>query len=308
MTAKRFFSGLLFFILFILLIDRIIGELLEQGIYKYFDLHSKVEYLVIGSSPATLDIDKKLIEEQTGSKFAFYAQQGATSEDRLVMIKHFLSINKSHLKGVIYELTPHIFTCHGLSSNSYNLLYPYLGDSIIYHYIKGKSPSGIEFFLKRKLMTARFNDATLNFALRGLVNSHRNLKTGVADIAALQREVDQDNFWKIEIDSSCVNTFKNTVNFLSDRKINAIYIFFPIIPVVTAKEPLVVNLVESEVEGIVSVSDRPIILNYTHLLDSQPRYFYDHLHLNKEGQAAFTEQLTGDLRQINITSGSDSLK
>jgi hypothetical protein len=295
MTAKRFFSGILVFILFIFLLDRVIGELLEHGIYKYFDLHSKVDYLVIGSSPATLDIDKKLIEEQTGNKFAFYAQQGATSEDRLVMIKHFLSINKSQLKGVIYELTPHIFTCHGLSSNSYNLLYPYIGDSIIYNYIKGKSQSGMEFFLRRILITTRFNDATLNFAVRGLVNSHRNLKTGVADITGLQREVDQNNFWKIEIDSNCVNTFKNTVNFLSVSKINTIYVFFPIIPVLTAKEPLVINLVESDVKEIVSVSDQNFILNYTHLLDSKPGYFYDHLHLNKEGQVAFTTQLIGDM-------------
>lgn len=288
MTAKRFFNGIFLFLILLVVLDRISGAVLEYGIYKHFDLHSNVDYLVLGSSPATLDLSKALLEKRTGKKFAFYTQLGVTTEDRLIMLKHFLSINKSKLKGVIYELTPHIFTCKGLSENSNQLLFPYMNDKVIRDYLKIKCQSKLEYYERVIFSTSRFNEMTLNFAVRGIINDRTNLKFGIVDTIGLQKEIKANNFWKITMDTDCINTFRNTVYFLKQRQLNGTFVFFPVVHILTTAEPEKIKSVEQRVQEIVKINSGNQLLNYTILFKDSTNLFFDHLHLNVDGQKEFT--------------------
>lgn len=295
MTAKQFFSGLFLFILFIFLLDFAGGKILEYGIYKYFGLKEKADYLVIGSSPATLDLDKKMLESATGKKFAFYTQQGATSEDRLLMIRHFLSVNPGKPQAIVYEMTPHIFTCKGLSENSYQLFYPYMSDEIIEQSLQKKNIPFSEYYLRKIFHTSRFSDATLNFAIRGLLGNHTNLKFGEADTQKLKQSVANNNFWKISFDESCIETFRETEAFINEQGIKTYFLFYPVIDVLTDKEASSVAKADSMVKSMVD-TNRHEIINYTHFFDGNSRYFYDHLHLNQKGQQVFSQEIIRILR------------
>jgi hypothetical protein len=168
-------------------------------------------------------------------------------------------------------------------------LYPYIGDKVIKDYLQGKCASKFEYYEKLLFSTSRFNEMTLDFAIRGLLNNHSNLKFGVIDTVKLQNEIAHNNFWKISMDSDCIKTFRNTVLFLKQKNTKGIFVFYPIISTLTKAEPNNVNEVERIVSEMIKINTQNELKVYTHVFDNKPSLFFDHLHLNVEGQKEFTK-------------------
>ena len=296
--SLQFLLKILLFFLILLASDRIIGFILEKGIYSYFGLNEKVDYLVIGSSPSVLAIDKENIEKKLNVKVAIYAMQGATTEDRLVLLQHFFSINKSNLKLILYELTPHIFTSEGLSQNSHHLLFPFIDAPIIKSYVEKKCKTKAEFYLRVLFHTARYNDSTLNFAFRGLLDKHSNLKFGQINVEALKKTVQYNNYRKIEFDKDCISIFQNTVGYIKSKNIKCIYVFFPTVDMLNEAEPEKWREIKRIVLTYITPDSSNYLVDYNPQFDKKYHYFFDHLHLNREGQKAFSSILINDLQKI----------
>lgn len=294
----KFFVKIFLFLLLLIATDRILGFILEKGIYSYFGLNEKVDYLVIGSSPATLAIDKESIEKKLNVKIAIYAMQGATTDDRLVLLQHFFSVNKSNLKLILYELTPHIFTSEGLSHNSHHLLFPFIDDPIIKAYVQKKCTTKAEFYLRFLFHTSRYNDSTLNFAFRGLLNKHSNLKFGEINVEAVRKNIASNNYRKIAFESDCINTFQKTIEYIRSKKVKCIYAFFPTIDILNEAEPAKWSEIKKMVMFYISPDKSNYLVDYNPQFDKNYNYFFDHLHLNREGQKVFSRILINDLQKI----------
>ncbi len=296
--SLQFFLKLFLFFLLLIAADRIIGFILERGIYSYFGLNEKVDYLVIGSSPAVLAIDKDNVEKNLNVKMAIYAMQGATTEDRLVLLKHFFSINKSNLKLILYELTPHVFTSEGLSQNSHHLLFPFLDSPIIKSYVQTKCKTKSEFYLRVLFHTSRYNDSTLNFAFRGLLNKHSNLKFGEINVETMRKNIQSNNYRKIAFESDCINTFQKTIEYIRSKHVKCIYVFFPTVDILNEAEPEKWLKIKKVVSSYIAPDNVNYLVDYNPQFDKKYNYFFDHLHLNREGQKVFSRILINDLQKI----------
>jgi hypothetical protein len=294
----HFISRFILFLFLLIAADRITGYVLEGGIYSYFGLKEQVEYLVIGSSPAVLGTDKESLEKELKAKVAIYSMQGASTEDRLVLIEHFFSINKSNLKLIIYELTPHIFTSEGLSQNSHHLLFPFIGDKVIRSYVQKKCKSKTEFYLRLLFQTSRYNESTLNFAFRGLLKKHSNLKFGQINIESVRKAVQSNNYRKIAFEKDCISIFQKTVGYIRSKKIKCVYVFFPTIDILNEAEPHKWIEIKKMVSSVVSPDSSNYLIDYNPQFHKKYNYFFDHLHLNQEGQKVFSQALVNDLKNI----------
>lgn len=296
--SLHFLSKILLFLLLLFAADRVIGYILERGIYSYFGLNEQVEYLFMGSSPTVLAIDKENLEKDLNAKIAIYAMQGGTTEDRQILMEHFFSINKSNLKVIIYELTPHIFTSEGLSQNSYQLLFPFIGDQVIRSYVQKKCKSKTEFYLRILFQTSRYNESTLNSAVRGLFKKHSNLKFGEINIESMRKNIKSNNYRKIDFDHDCISIFQKSVGYIKSKKVKGVFVFFPTVDILNEAEPEKWSKIKQMVTSFVSPDNSNYLIDYNPQFDKKYYYFFDHVHLNREGQKVFSRILINDLQKI----------
>ena len=152
-------AGLLL-VLFVVL-DRLAGWVLLRGLDRYYGLDQPAAVLCVGHSHTVLGINKVALEKTLGVPVAKFAVEGANTADRLEMIRYYFRRQPASVRAVVYDVDAHSFTSAGLSSASYTLLYPFIGDPGIRAYIRRNCASATEYWLRRLLCVTRYNELTI---------------------------------------------------------------------------------------------------------------------------------------------------
>ena len=299
---KKKLKNLIIIVLIVILIfilGNIIGNyILKASLKNYYGLNIPAKLLCIGHSHTVLGIDKVLLEESLNVPVAKYCFNGANTADRLIMLKHFVESNGNNLKAVIYDVDAHAFTAKGLSSNSYQLFYPFIGDiPAIDNYIKDHANTK-EYWIKKAIPLTRYDDTRLNAALRGIMSKWGSIKYRSIDVQSFQRKIDSGNFNKISFDKDNMITFEETLKYINDKGIELYLLYIPTIDILNNAEPAKYNQAVGKLQSLSDKYKHVTFLNYNPLLASDHTIFFDSVHLNRKGQKLVTTMLAKDLNTL----------
>jgi hypothetical protein len=286
----------LLLILFIGL-DRILGRVFLGGLDRYYGLNEPAAVLCVGHSHTVLGIDKVELERQLGVPVAKFAVEGANTADRLMMIRYYFSRQPKSVRAVVYDVDGHTFTGAGLSSSSYQLLFPFIDDPEIRAYIKQNCISSTEYWLRRLFCLPRYNELTLSLAVRGYLHRWTSFKFGKVDVSRLANEIREGRFRHIEFDQENSKQFEKTVAFVCSQDSSLFLAYLPTIDVFNAAEPEKFGHTMEIFKSYAATNSSVNFLDYNETFQSRHELFRDPIHLNRDGQKEVTARLAADLRR-----------
>lgn len=282
------------FILLFFLADNLFHVFLESGLHKYYGLKEPSKIALVGHSHLMLAVNKSELEIKLGQKISKYTSEGVNVSDRKLMIEYLLKLNPK-TKVLIYGVDAWMFTGEGLSKNSYKLFLPFMDDPIVQNEIMASAPKQ-EYWQKRFIKTSRYSETSINSALRGQLSNWSNYKMGSVDTIQLKKNIKNGSFRKINSDSENKKIFEETMAYLVQRKVKVILVYVPTISYYNHAEPRKFKI---ELEYFKRIADAHKDIEYFEYLknwESNFKFFFDPIHLNPEGQAAFTQSFSQDLK------------
>lgn len=292
----RFLIKLVLFCLVLVLVDRGLSAVFLRGLSKYFGLDKPSEYLFIGHSQTVLGINKDLAEKELGGGISVYAREGAGIRDREVMLKQYFNRFPGHRPVVLYDVNARLFVPSGLSDNSYILFYPFMGDRVVDDYLTESQPDREQLWIRNAIHLTRYNDVTIRFAIRGWSGFWGNLKTTHIDPAAMRADDLRRRYGPITIDPVLLESFRRTIRLCDSAGVTLDLLYFPNLPSLTNEDTAAYSRAIDIFEQADSASHKVHFHNYNYLFTGQTSYFFDPIHLNKEGQSIFTHRLVEDLK------------
>ena len=287
---------LVLFVVVIFLADLILHNLLQSGLHKYYDLNESNKIALIGHSHLMLGVNKSTLEEQLGQKVSKYTIKGVNVADRRLMIDYLLKKNPN-TEVLIYGVDAWMFTGEGLSTNSYNHFLPFMDDAVVQNEIMSIAPPE-EFWQKRFIKTSRYSESSVNSALRGHLGNWSNYKIGSVDTVQLKKIVLQGSYRKINSEPENRKIFEETISLLMKKNLKVILVYVPTISYYNQAEP---EKFQKELVYFQRIADSHKNIEYFEYLEnweSQFSFFFDPIHLNPEGQAAFTSSFSQDLKYL----------
>jgi hypothetical protein len=294
-----------FFIAGALVLDRVLGHLLLTGLHKYYGLNEPCEVLFIGHSHTVLGVDKVALEKSLGINVAKFAVEGASAADRLVMLRYFLSQQRNTVKVVVYDVDAHTFTGEGLSSNSYQLLFPFMDQPDVSAFVRRHCGSFHEFIVRKWFRTPRFNELTLNAAVRGHLGRWDNLKRGVIDVATLQRRIDMGRFRRIQLDDTRARLFDEAAQVARENGALFVMAYIPTIDVFNRAEPEKFAEMMRRFQSWAERDAGILFWDYNRDMESRHELFFDEVHLNPAGRRVLSERLSADLKRVLAPDGTN---
>ena len=278
------------FMLLLAVLDWGIGSILEKGMRRYFGMDRKVDILCVGHSRTVLGIDAQLLERQTGLKVAKYAVNGANIVDRDAMIRQFLH-EHPEVRLIIYDVEASTFSHDGLSSNSYQLFWPFMSNPQIRAYIKTQCPSESEFLVKSIIKTSRYNEVTFFMALRGLMGMNRNLKYGRFDEQRAKRWIEKGKNRLVRIDRQSLKVFLSTMDYVNTQNVKILLIDMPNAELLNKKEYPESLKVKEIFKNLCAYYRTLLYLDLSTTYENNYDLFYDPIHLNAKGQKTITNAI-----------------
>ena len=292
---KRFLGKSLLLVVLFLTLDRLAGRIFLRGLEHYYGLDVPAQVLCVGHSHTVLGIDKVALEQALGVPVAKFALENANTTDRLLMVQHYFKCQPASVRAVVYDVDAHSFTSSGLSSSSYQLLFPFIDDPDIREYVRRNCASRTEYILRRLLCTPRYNELTLSFVFRGYLNKWSNFKFGHVNPEVLRQQIQQGRFRRIDFDRDNLCQFARMVDFVTHHHTRLYLACIPTIDILNRAEPEKFQRSMSLFTSFASTNRDIIFLNYNPQFEARHELFFDPLHLNREGQREFTKQLVRDL-------------
>lgn len=286
--------GLFIFAFFLL--DWGIAGFLEKGLFQYYGLGNENKIALVGHSHLMLGVNKLELESRLKQPVSKYTREGVNVADRELMIEQLLEENPK-LEWVIYGVDAWMFTGEGLSSNSYKLFYPFMDQDKIAGYVK-ESTSFPDYAQHKWIKTSRYNEGLINSAMRGHLSNWSNFKLGKVDVNQLEENVNNGIFRKINSDEENRKIFLRTIKNLESKGIKVVLVYVPTISIYNQVEP---EKFQKELDFFQSLADQNpslFYLEYLNQWESQYEFFFDPIHLNPDGQKAFTDSLANDLKNI----------
>jgi len=294
---KRFFGKALLLLLLFICLDRLLGGILRAGLDRYYGLDQPAVVLCVGHSHTVLGIDKVYLERELGVPVAKFAVEGANTADRLMMIRYYFSRQPNSVRAVVYDVDAHTFTGAGLSSSSYQLLFPFIDDPEMRAYIKRNCASRNEYILRRLLCVTRYDELTLSLSIRGYLRKWTSYKFGKVDVAALGQQIQEGRFRRIEFDRDNINQFENTLSFVRDNHCTLFEAYIPTMDVFNRAEPDKFQRSMEMLSKYAATNSRVVFLNYNEVFQSRHELFRDPIHLNRDGQREVSAKLAEDLKR-----------
>jgi hypothetical protein len=280
-------------------VDFAVGSVLSRGLERYFGLDAGAQILLVGHSHTVLGVDKERLEALTGLRVAKYAREGANMADREVMIRHYLERHPDSVRFVVFGVDAHSFTAAGLSKNSYQLFLPFMADPTVRDFLAAQDTiGGLEWWLRRVLHTARFNETTLALAVRGLQGNWRNYKRGQVDLARLEKQIAKGDFRRIAFNAAELAHFEAMREFLRAQGIALILAYYPTVDVFNRADPERFTEAMALLAGYANPEQGVWLLDYNVEYAGRHELFFDPIHLNVDGQAVITERLASDLNAL----------
>lgn len=282
------------FILFLLVTDRIIGRTLRTGLDRYYGMDRAATVLCVGHSRTVLGIDDGMLERKLGVPVAKFAFNGANTADRFTMIRQYLGTHSS-VKIIVYDVSAFTFTDRALSSNSYQLFYPYLDDPIAAAHIRGSAQSIDEMFWRKIFTTLRFDEVTLALSMRGYMGLRANLKAGHVDVEATRERIRRGEARRMEIDPLNVDLFEQTLAFAQSHSVRVVLVYIPTLDVLSNSDRPAHDTVMAKVKTIAARHKGTMFLDYNRELETDHGLFFDPIHMNAAGQMLVSRRLAEDL-------------
>lgn len=294
-SLKRFLGKSLLLIALFLTLDRLAGWFFLRGLEHYYGLDVPAQVLCVGHSHTVLGIDKVALEHALGVPVAKFAVEGANTTDRLLMVQHYFKCQPASVRAVVYDVDAHSFTSSGLSSGSYQLLFPFIDDPDIREYIRRNCASRTEYVLRRLFCTPRYQELTLSFVARGYLNKWSNFKFGHVNPEVVRRQIQEGQFRRIDFDRDNLSQFARMVDFVTHHHTRLYLAYIPTLDILNQAEPDKFRRSLSVFTSFASTNSDIVFLNYNPQFEARHELFFDPLHLNRDGQREFTKQLVRDL-------------
>jgi hypothetical protein len=294
LIKKSILLGL--FLLLFFLADTLLHTFLESGLHKYYGLKEPSQIALVGHSHLMLGVNKSALETHLGQKVSKYTSEGVNVSDRKLMIEYLLKMNPN-TKVLIYSVDAWMFTGEGLSNNSYKLFLPFMDDAVVQNEIKSIAPPE-EFWQKRFIKTSRYTETSINSALRGQLGNWSNYKIGSVDTVQLKKNVAQGSYRRINSEPENRKIFEETISFLVKKNIKVVLVYVPTISYYNHAEPAKFQKELVYFKRIAASHKNIEYLEYLENWESQFSFFFDPIHLNPEGQAAFTTSFSQDLKYL----------
>ena len=293
---KKNQARLIIFTLLFVAADYGVSSFLLNGLHKYFGLNQDAKVALIGHSHLMLGIDKNKFEKEIGQPITKYTSEGVNVADRQLMINYLLKSNPE-TQVVIYGVDAWMFTGEGLSENSYKLFLPFMDDSKVGKEINLKAPIE-EYWQKKLIRTSRYNEALINSAIRGQLGNWSNYKFGTVDTSLLRKNVEKANFRRIKSDETNRKIFEKSLELLEDKNIKVLLVYVPTIDFYNNAEPTKFKFERNYFKQIAMNYKNCTYLEYIENWENKYTYFFDPIHLNPKGQAAFTKAFSQDILKI----------
>jgi hypothetical protein len=295
---RNFILKAIFFVFLVICIDQMISVVCRRGLDDYYGLAEPAKILCVGYSQTVLGIDKVRIEKAMGLPVAKFALEGANTADRLALLRYYFARQPNSVKVVVYDVSAHTFTGAGLSSNSYQLLFPFLEDAGVREFVHQNCHSWSEYWLRVLFCAPRYNESSLAMAIRGYLGYWGNLKMGTIDIERVKNDISHGRFWRIEFDQANIQVFEDTIAFVRARGIPMVLVNMPTVDLLNQAEPEKYRLAMEKLRAYSARDPGVIFLDYCRDYEHEHSLFYDPIHLNADGQRVVTERLITDLRRI----------
>lgn len=278
-------------------LDSLFSSLAMTGLEEYFGLDRPADILCIGHSHTVLGIDQPLLEKLTGKRVSVYAREGAGISDRGVMLDQYFRRFPKSRPIILYDVNPRLFNATGLSEHSYTLFYPFFDEPEVASYIRESNPDPSSLLFRKYIRLCRYNDVTLRFSLRGWFDNRENLKTNRITEEVIGRVIRDSIYSDILPDQGCVAVFDRILSRCIRQSCTVVLLNIPTIDVIRADTSRKNQVLRRFQQADLS-SRRIIYLDYNPAFSSLYKLFSDPLHLNREGQRIFTEQLAKDLDSV----------
>ncbi|MGC9976066.1 MAG: hypothetical protein ABSC57_05040 [Syntrophales bacterium] len=292
------------FVILLVGLDLMIGSILEKGLRQYFGMDGKVDILCIGHSRTVLGIDGEMLARGTGLKVAKYAVNGANIVDRYAMIRQFLS-EHPEVRLIVYDVEASTFSGDGLSSNSYQLFFPFMDNPEMRAYLESQTQSRTDLLLKRMIRTSRFDEITFSLAMRGLFGMNENLKYGRFDEDRAKRWIEKGKNRPVKIDPKSYHAFLSTIDFVKSRGVAMLLVDMPTVNLLNQVEWPESEKVRDTFRHLKGQYPNIDYCNLSTVYQGNYEMFYDMLHLNAEGQKIVTARLA---EKVNSDFEEEMLK
>ncbi len=276
-----------------------LAAIFNAGLRQYYCLEP-ARVLIIGHSMSEMGIDRTRLEEILQVPVAKYCMNGAGTQDRLVMLKHYLETVKTPPEIVLYDVSARSFS-EGLSTNSYALFFPFMDESdAVNDYIR-KAAADPEYWQKKMIPLSRYDDTRLGAVLRGFRHDWRNRSGKQFDPEQFARNLELGKFWKITFDEDNIAQFDETLRYLTSQKIKVVLAGLPCVDMLNRAEP------EKYARALAILQAKAAKYPGVSLLDLNPEFsgeyglFGDPIHLTPKGQIAVTRRI-GELIQNQVES------
>lgn len=287
------------FLSIVVVVDRGIGAFLKTGLERYFGLSTPADVLCVGHSRTVLGLDQKELSQGLGVSVAKFGMDGVNTFDRCAMVRYFLRRHPG-VKLLLYDVESTSFTTAQLSSNTYRLFLPFVDDRDLSRYVSEHCPSRLHAWLFRFLHTTRYDEASVNRAVRGWLGFDQNLKQGRADLKRLQARIDSGRIRQVAVDSANRQAFAALMKELGDQRIRVLLWHPPTID-------LLDDVNRSDRQAIRDyfrhMAEQNTMISYVEFVEAfRERHdlFYDGIHMNAKGKAVVTEALAGVIKNLGL--------
>lgn len=296
--ARRLVGKTLLFLALFWCLDRGTGWALFRGLERYYGMDVPAQVLCVGHSQVVLGIDKVALESALGVPVAKFAIEGANTADRDMMIRYYLRRQPGSVRTIVYGVDAHTFTGSGLSSSSYRLLFPFIGDDEVRGFIRRNCASRFEFLLRVALCSPRYNELTISLAVRGWLHNWANYKPGKVNIDVLRQQIQEGRFRRIALDKENIREFMGIVESVTGRGTQLLLVYIPTVDVFNRAEPQKFDKVIAFFTELASKNRGVAFLNYNPRFEARHELFRDRIHLNRAGQREVTAQLASDMKEF----------
>lgn len=215
--------GVLLILLFFC-IDLILSLILLNGLNKFYGFNNNPAILINGSSMSLAGFNRREIENKTGKNVIAYNQEGASVEDRYVMIKQIYSKYPESIETVVYEINPRLLSGIRSAENVFIRFYPYMDDKSIRKYIKEQARP-LEFYINYFIRVKRFESRLVRLIMLAHLGKNESFKTNVLDSTDFAQSTDGKT--KIKIEESKINVFEDTMEIIRLNNSKVILVMMP---------------------------------------------------------------------------------
>jgi hypothetical protein len=213
------------------------------------------------------------------------------------MVRHYLARFPGSSPLVVYGVDTRLFTARGLSSNSYRLFFPFLGDPVVREYVKVHCRAPGEYALRRLVRSSRYSDVTLSLALRGHLRRWDNLKRGQVDPGQVEARLARRPM-PVAFDADAIARFEETLAVVERSGGTLVLLHLPALDLLNRRDPDARRRAAAMFRAYAAGHPHVRYLDYDTAYEHDHRMFYDALHMNPHGQRVVTDRLARDLAPV----------